>query len=351
MKSAYLLAAASLSAAASAAPVATYWVDASTQSGMAGMAAGGQPDVSAIMAMMQGGPQPVSHSLRLRLASQTKAPAAPQAEHLIPPALRMGASLPLIAPPRGELEPGTMPEIKGKMLIYWGCGDHVGAGQPMTVNLADLASGKVPDSIKRAASAMGRTRHSYGGPTSAPGFGEWPNNKDSRPVPAGASLLGAHKVQGNYSPPIDFTLAQGQDFMAPMSLSEGGAAPSGASLVRWNAVPGATGYALALFGANEAGETIMWSSTKTAGFANLDYLAPADAKKAVAAGDALAPTTTQCLIPAEVVQAIPMGMVMSVAYGPEVHFAEAPKNPTWAVTVRYKSNGSLMRGMAGMMGN
>ena len=351
MKCAYLLAAASLSVPAVAAPVATYWVDASTQSGMAGMAAGGQPDVSAIMAMMQGGPQPVSHSLRLRLASQTKAPAAAQADHLIPPALRMGPSLPLIAPPRGELETGPMPEIKGKMLIYWGCGDHVGAGQPMTVNLADLASGKVPDSIKRAASAMGRTRHSYGGPTSAPGFGEWPNNKDSRPVPAGASLVGAHKVQANYAPPIDFTLGQGQDFMTAMTLTEGGAAPSGASLVRWNAVPGATGYALALFGANAAGETIMWSSTKTAGFANLDYLSPSDAKKAVVAGDALAPSTTQCLIPSEVVQAIPMGMVMSVAYGPEVHFAEAPKNPKWAVTVRYKSNGSLMRGMAGMMGN
>ncbi len=340
-----------LGVAASAAPVATYWVDASTQSGMAGMAAGGQPDVSAIMAMMQGGPSPVSHSLRLRLASQTKAPSPAEAQHLIPPALRMGPSLPLIAPPRGELEPAAMPEIKGKMLIYWGCGDHVGAGQPMTVNLADLASGKVPDSIKRAASAMGRTRHSYGGPTSAPGFGEWPNQKDGRPIPVGASLVGAHKIQGNYSPTIDFTLGQGQDFMSAMTLSDAGAAPSGASLVRWNAVPGATGYALALFGANEAGETIMWSSTKTAGFANLDYLTPADAKKAVAAGDALAPSTTQCLIPAEVAQAIPMGMVMSVAYGPEVHFAEAPKNPKWAVTVRYKSNGSLMRGMAGMMGN
>jgi hypothetical protein len=336
--------------AASTPPIATYWVDASTQTGMAGMAAGGQPDMSAIMAMMQGGPSPVSHSLRLRLASQTKAPSPAEAQHLIPPALRMGPSLPLIAPPRGELEPGPMPENKGKMLIYWGCGDHVSAGQPLVVSFADLASGKVPDSIKRAASAMGRTRHSYGGPTSAPGFGEWPNSKDSRPVPPGASLLGAHKIQGNYSPTIDFTLSQGQDFMAPMNLAEGGAAPSGASLVRWNAVPGATGYALALFGANEAGETIMWSSANNAGFANLDYLTPADARKAVAAGDALAPSVTQCLIPAEVARAIPMGMVMSVAYGPEVHFAEAPKNPKWAVTVRFKSNGSLMRGMAGMMG-
>ena len=41
---------------------------------------------------------------------------------------------------------------------------------------------------------------------------------------------------------------------------------------------------------------------------------------------------------------------MSIAYGPEVHFAEAPKNPKWTVTVRYKSNGTLMRGMGDMMG-
>ncbi len=336
--------------AASTLPIATYWVDASTQSGLGGMAAGGQPDMAQVMAMMQGGPPSFSHSLRLRLASKTPAPATPQAEHLIPPALRMGPSLPLVTPARAEVPPGTPTDVKGKMLVYWGCGDHVTAGQPMVVDLATLASGKVPESIKRMANTMGRTRYSYGGPTSAPGFGEWPNQRDSRPVPAGASLLGAHKIQGNYSPTVDFTLAQGQDFMAPMNLAEGGDAPSGASLVRWSAVPGATGYALALFGANDAGETIMWSSAKAAGFANLDYLAPSDAAKAVAAGEALSPQTTQCLIPAEVVRAIPMGMMMSVAYGPEVHFAEAPKNPKWAVTVRFKSNGSLMRGMAGIMG-
>ena len=47
----------------------------------------------------------------------------------------------------------------------------------------------------------------------------------SRPAPP---CSGAHKIQGNYSPTIDFTLAQGQDFMAPMNLAEGGDAPSGA---------------------------------------------------------------------------------------------------------------------------
>jgi len=45
---------------------------------------------------------------------------------------------------------------------------------------------------------------------------------------------------------------------------------------------------------------------------------------------------------------VPAGMVMGIAYGPELHFADAPRNPKWAVTVRYKSNGSLMRGMGRM---
>lgn len=341
------IAAAAGSAPPSAAPIATYWMDVSTQSGMGGMAAGGQPDMGQMMAMMSGQAPPVTHMLRLRLASKTPAPSSPQADHLIPPALKMGASLPLVTPGRAPVD-NVQGDVKGKLLVYWGCGDHVGPGQPMVVDLATLASGKAPESIRRWGSAMGRSRHSYGGPTDAPGFGEWPNPRDGRPVPPGASLLGAHKVQGNYSPPIDFTL--GQDFMGPMTLASGGKSPAGGSVVRWNAVPQATGYALGLFGANDANETIMWSNVKAAGFANLDYLSPGDAAKAVAAGDALAPSTTQCTIPAEVVRAVPMGMVMSVAYGPEVHFAEAPKAPKWAVTVRYKSGGSLMHGMDEMMG-
>jgi len=332
--------------ASSSAPVATYWMDVTTQTGMG--TGGGQPDASAVMAMMSGGPSPVSHMLRLRLASKTPAPAAPQADHLIPPGMSMGPSLPLVTPVRTPVE--TTPyQPKGKVQIYWGCGDHVGPGQPAVIDFATMGSGKASEGVKRMGALMGRA-HSYSGPMSAPGFGEWPNQRDSKPVPPGASLLGAHKIQGNYSPPIDFTLGAGQDFMAPMMLAEAGATPAGATLVRWGAVPGATGYALASFGATQAGETIMWSSVKTEGFANLDYVAPGDVGREIAAGNVLAPTVTQCAIPAEVVKAMPMGMVMSVAYGPEVHFAEAPKNPKWAVTVRYKASGSLMRGMAGMMG-
>jgi hypothetical protein len=113
-------------------------------------------------------------------------------------------------------------------------------------------------------------------------------------------------------------------------------------------VPAATGYALAMFGSSGNGDVIMWNSARSASFAALDYLSPGDVARAIAAGNALSPSTTECMIPAEVTRAVPAGMVMGIAYGPEVHFADAPRNPKWAVTVRYKSNATLMHGMGGM---
>src|SRR5437764_14276009 len=78
-------------------PIANYWMDVATQSGLgAGMSAG------QIMSAMQGGGGAVMHSLDLRLASRTKAPDLPQADHLIPAGLQMGASLPLVTPVREE---------------------------------------------------------------------------------------------------------------------------------------------------------------------------------------------------------------------------------------------------------
>jgi len=339
-------------AAANTPPIATYWMDVSTQSGLGmGMMGGGRPDMGAIMSMMNGGGGSVSHTLNLRLASRTPAPGAPRADHIIPPGLGMGESLPLVSPQRIAPERGDMSyqHPRGRMLIYWGCGDHASAGQPLSFDFAQMASGNVPENVRRMAEMMGRRGvAARSGPTSAPGFGEWPNRDDSQAVPPGGSLVGRHRVEGNYSPSIAFTLASGQDFMGPMRMSDGGTAPSGAGLVRWNMVPAATGYALAMFGSNRGGDVIMWNSASSASFAMLDYLPPGEAARAVATGNALAPTTTQCLIPAEVVRSVPAGMVMGIAYGPELHFADAPRNPKWAVTVRYKSNGSLMRGMGRM---
>ena len=334
---------------ASTPPIATYWMDVSTQSGLGmAMMGGGRPSMAAMMGMMNGGGGSVSHTLSLRLASRTPASGAPHADHLIPAGLGMGDSLPLVTPQRSAPERGDMSyqQPRGRMLVYWGCGDHVGPGQPLTFDFAQLASGNVPENVKRMGEMMAR-RGVVGrsGPTSAPGYGEWPNREDGQSVPPAGSLVGAHRVEGNYSPPIAFSLGAGQDFMAPMRMSE-----AGGGLVRWGPVTGATGYALAMFGSNGGGDVIMWNSARSASFAALDYLSPAVVAREVAAGNALSPSTTECMIPSEVTRAVPAGMVMGIAYGPELHFADAPRNPKWAVTVRYKSNGTLMHGMGGGIG-
>jgi hypothetical protein len=259
----------------------------------------------------------------------------------------MGPSLPLITPVSEPAHPTSMPfqQPKGRMLIYWGCGEHVSAGQPTIIDFAKMA-GKVPPGM----AAMSSMAHVVSGPNSAPGFGRWPNDKDRRAVPAAGSLLGAHKVQANYAPPIGFSLAAGQDFMPGLGLREAGALPSGASRLMWQPAGQATGYALAMFGSDGNGDVIMWSSSRSASMVTLDYLSPSEVKRLIAAGAVLPPSTSECVLPAEVAAASPTGMVTMIGYGPEANFAEAPKAPKWVTKVRYKTNASLMRGMGGMMG-
>ena len=302
-----------------------------------------------MMNMMSGNAPSYARTLELRLASKTKAPAAPSANHLIPPGLQMGPSLPLVTTQavKPVKETYGMPpgyeKPKGRMLIYWGCGEHVAAGQPTVIDFAKMAAGQVPPGM----AAMANAARMQNVPRSAPGYGEWPNNKDSRPVPASGSLIGAHKIEGNYSPPIGFTL--GQDFMPALNLRETGAMPSGAVRLGWTPAPTATGYALTMFGAAQNGDVLVWSSSKSASMAPaLDYLPPAEVKRLVGTGHVLAPTTNQCVLPAEVAKASPSGMIMMIGYGPEAYFAEAPKAPKWTAKVRFKSTASLMLGMPQM---
>jgi hypothetical protein len=330
-------------------PIATYWMDVSTTSGLgAGMMGGRRPNIGAMMAMMRGGSS-VGHTLALTLASRDTA-AAPTADHLIPPALQMGPSLPLLAPQQVRAEPDTstpgMPpqfqRPKGRMLIYWGCREHAGPGQPTVIDFAKLAAGQVPTAMAQFATMARTVQH----PHSAPGFGEWPNRQDSRAVPVAGSLVGAHRIEANYAPPMAFNLSAGQDFMAGLGLHEAGMSPAGADRLAWQPVAQATGYALAMFGAGQSGDVIMWSSGK--GMPALDYLTPSEVRRLIAAGQVLPPSTSQCLLPAEVAAASPAGMVTMIGYGPVADFSDSPRAPKWVAKVRYKTTASLIRGMPGI---
>jgi hypothetical protein len=338
-------------------PIANYWMDVSTTGGMGAMMGGGRPDMGQVMAMMNGGGSAVAHALNLRLSSREKPAGAPEASHFIPAGMQMGPSLPLLTPEQlkveshgGPSEPGSYEKPKGRMLIYWGCGEHAPA--PMVIDFAKVAAGQIPpglEALSRMGRAMGRmTMHEPSAQNSA-AFGEWPNKQDARQVPASASLLGAHRIDGNYSPEISFTL--NQDFMPGLGLHEAGALPSSAERLDWTPAAQATGYALAMFGSGGNGDVIVWTSAKSASLTPaFDYETPAEVRQLVASGAALPPSTSECVLPAEVAQAVPQGMIMMIGYGPEAYFSDKPKAPTWTARVRYKTTDMLMRGMRGMMG-
>jgi hypothetical protein len=378
LKGHYGVAAAALVAVAGAAsaaqqqqvtgPVSVYWMSAATTSGMAGMGAGGAPNASAIMGQMfgggRGGPPQANHSLTLQLGSSQRPTGGLSADHTAAPALRAGPVLPLLSPervqPTREPDQTQMPfeRPKGRMLIFWGCGEHVGPGQPLTIDFSKIGSGQpipnMPTINVRPDRAPTADRYAS--------YGEWPNRRSNTAVPPTGSLVGAHTVRGTYTPPIDFTLQPGQDFLPPLNITGQAKMPSGATRVTWNPVQGSTGYFATLMGAGQdRGETIvMWSSSaaRGLGWALMDYLPPDEVRRLVTEKVVLPPQATECVVPAEVISQAPMGMLSMIAYGGEANFTYPPRpadpkvawNRQWTTKVRFKSTTGTMLGMPGGMG-
>ena len=350
-------------------PIATYWMSASTQTGFGMPGAGGKaPDAGAMMRMMMGGGGGgANKSLFLQLGSSQAAP-APAADHLPPPGLQAGATLPLLTPrtaPQPERVPGEIPrefqKPRGRLLIFWGCGEHAKPGQPVVLDFAQMAGGKMPAGIA-ALKGMDYRPASPPSPLRNKTYGEWPNEKTRTNVPSQSSLVGAHTIRGNYSPPINFTLEDDQDFLGGLNITTNAKAPGGWSNLGWNLVGNAGGYLASAVGGGAGDTVVMWVSSETqmAGFMVPEYLSTADITRLVAARTLMGPTTRACAVPKEVVDAAPQAVVQLVAYGGEANFVYPPRptnpkvawNQEWAVKVRYRSatGGLLGMDMNEMMG-
>jgi hypothetical protein len=363
-------------------PIAVYWMSAATQSGF-GMpsAGGGRPSMSQIMRMMNGGGG-AQHSLTLQLGSTDKPSATPSAEHLPPQGLRAGASLPLVSPEPVKVsqpEPEERPTIpkeyqqpKGRMLIFWGCGEHAKAGQPVVIDFsemtpANLAGGKMPAGFEMLSKGLALSHMTPPSAYRYATYGEWPNAKSRTSVPSEGSLVGAHTVHGDYSPEIKFELTEGQDFLGPLTLTTNAKNPTGSAQLGWSPVSGARAYAAIAIGANAAKRgddptVVLWSSSETGGggFAMPDYISPGDLTRGVESHALMGADATSCTVPKEVVDAAPQAFLQMVAYGQEADFVypERPKDPKiawdqqWQVKVRYRSatGGLLGMTMPGMGG-
>jgi hypothetical protein len=332
---------------------------------MSAMQNGGR--AAMVAAMMSGrGPRADAyvHALKLDLGSPRRPSGAPEAEHVIPAGLGAGPSLPLVTPeaaPPPPARPYDFPgtadgNAQGRILIYWGCGAHARPGQPYEIDLAQLRAGHVPPAM--AALAI----HAMTPPSASNSatFGEWPNARSHVAIPENGSLVGAHTIRGNYTPDIHFTLAPGQDFLPPIVLTANTPAAGGEVPVAWQPVAGATAYFLMATGVAADHTMILWSSSEVqAAQMAMDYLSPAEVNRLLGQRVLLAPTTSQCTVPAEVASRVQGASLMMTAFGPEANFsypprpARAPRGwaPDWTVKLRTRAAymGLLGRDMAAMM--
>jgi hypothetical protein len=344
-------------------PKTVYWLSAATQSGF-GMAPGAQPSSGAMIRMAMGGGGGALKLLELDIGSKLPPAGPPAAEHAIPPSMSMGPSLPLRTPKtasgRVDETPEDFERPKGRLLLFWGCSETARPGQPVVFDFAKMAAGQMPPTL------FGGERVRISRPPSQSGwptYGRWPNDDrkaGNRSVPAAASLIGAHRVTGNYTPQIDFALSQ--DWMAPLALSQA-KLPSGAMGLKWTSVPGSTAHFAQMMGGRDDKGTptiVFWSSSEAQGFVSglSDYVPPAEAARLVGRRQLMPSSQTSCAIPKEAVAAAEGGLVSLVSHGPEQNFVHPPrpKDPKtpwvqeWTVKARYVSRAGAILGMDGMPG-
>lgn len=333
-------------------PQATYFMGATTGSGMlamSGMGHSGQPSLGDMFKLGAGKMPTESRALELKLGSALAPKGAPEAFHTMPAEAQVNKPIFLQTPEptRGVTEKGDGWQPKGRITFYWGCGEKAGPGQPVVLTFDKLLNGENdPDqqTLQAAVSARAVRKPSV---STSKTYGEWPHadrlnrNKDLRAsFPPRATLAGAHAIESTYALKIDFVLPGDKTFMDAVRYTSSGVRPSGAIALSWNAVARATGYSIGVLapeGADDDDDDIgfvMWSSAdRPATFIQNEHLTPAEVRRLIGLKAVLPPTTTACAIPVEVVKATKEGStLMFAAFGDEATFIYPPRPADPATT-------------------
>ena len=350
-------------------PLAQAWIDVATFGGM-GMpmglpGAGGGNPLAALGSLFGGGggganrfgqTQGMSPGRWVDVTLYTRNnPQLAEAEQNVPAGF-LSPTLKLQSPKetRGAApEPGdertTEPDVerpKGKLLLYWGCGEAVRAGQPRVVDYATAT----PAELGRVFQSRRATQR---GTHAAAGRPLWPSVADARMVPAQASLVGEHAFSGQGVPEgFRFQLGAAQDLMPPIALKQTDAA--GSTLLEWSALAQARAYFISAMGVRENNEMVVWTSSEQPdiGFGLLDYQTNPAVDRWLKEQVLLPPQATRCAVPKGVFAAEGT-MLRMIAYGNELNLAHPPRpsdvrvpwEPVWAAKVRVKSVTMAMLGM------
>ncbi|MDP1733037.1 MAG: hypothetical protein Q8L44_01600 [Sulfuritalea sp.] len=359
-----------VSAQSAAPPEAQAWIDIATFSGMGmpmgGMAGAGASPMSALGGMFGGKAGVGSNSfgntrsmsagrwvdVTVRSRANPNLEEAQQAvpEGFLSPALELKTPKNAPPPPRDEedVRHEEPEKPKGRMLLYWGCGNEIRPGQPKVLDMATAGPGDF------AKFFVGRSATQRGA-HSAAGRPVWPNPDDSRMVPASASLQGQHAFSGKGIPDgFRFQIPAAQDLMPPLTLEQ--AASNGATDLSWNAIATARAYFVSAMGSNDKEDMVMWTSSELAdtGFGLMDYQTNAAVDRWLKEKVLLMPNTTRCTVPKGVFGEHG-GMLRLIAYGDELNLAHPPRpkdakakwQPVWAVKLRVKAVTNGVLGMSG----
>lgn len=328
-------------------PIAVYWMSVETAGGMG-------VDIPPGMGGLLPPGARGGKKMKLDLGSSQQASGEPRAAHVIPSGLLLGPSLPLITPQTERAaarERDEEPEFerpKGRMLIYWGCGETVRVGQPVVIDFAKLDS----QEAARAFRSRGIARPRGPAPGRNRAYGTWPNQVEPRPIPSDGSLRGEHTISGNYSPEIRFSVGERHDFMDAVAFDAVRKTAGGAFTVNWQAIPAATGYFATAMGQGEdRNDLVTWSSSEVQemGQALMDYIPPAEVERLIRDKVVMPPQTTACTVPAGIFKS-EASMFNFIAYGNELNLVHPPRpgdpkqvwEQEWAVKLRLKSTAMTM---------
>ena len=347
-------------------PVAQAWIDVATFSGMGmmGMGSGMNPMAMLGGAFGGGGRNTFGNTMTGRAGSWLDVtlstrnnPSLAEATQSVPTNSKLAPELKLVSPKTQNTPPPSEDEQvireefeppKGKIYLYWGCGDSVRPGQPQVL---DKAKASPADYQKFF---VGR-RATQRGAHLADGRPSWPNEQDARLVPEGASLIGEHLFKGQGVPEgFKFAIGQAQDIMPPLELNQRD--KDGATQLEWKGLPTARAYFIAAMGARGENEMVFWSSSEVPenGTGLVDYQTNASVDRWLKEKALLSPDARTCTVPKGIFG--DSAMVRMIAYGTELNLAHPPKptnpnlvwEPQWAVKVRLKSVANAMLGMEPM---
>jgi len=290
-----------------------------------------------------------------------------EAAQMIPQGMKLGDKLPLLpilaekvvavtSDPRPEKEyEGTYEKPKGRLLFYWGCSATVRPGQPRIIDLSKLSA----DSAQAFGNAFGGKYAPDRGAKVREGYDVYPNERDQRSLPRGASLVGEHRITGDGVPEsFRFNLGAAHDVMPAIELQSKGTLKDTVAL-SWAPVTNARAYFLNAMGA-QGDDMVFWSSSDLpdTGMGLFDYLSNATIDKWTKEKVLLASSVTQCDVPKGIYGDVEGkgreggAMLRMIAYGGEHGFVYPPR-PTdpkvpwdqeWSVRLRVKSNTMAMLG-------